>query len=89
MYCTVKNVHKFFGAKPELYRENGDRILGHNWDKSLKSFPPSYSRSPQLTDPPLEQVICNWFVMLTLYTEASSLTTLKFMPRNLNDIVRS
>ncbi len=31
------------------------RILGRNWDKSLKSFPPSYSQSPLLTDftPPL------------------------------------
>jgi hypothetical protein len=37
------------------------RILGRNWDKSLKSFPPCYSQSLLLTDftpPPLEQV-CN------------------------------
>ncbi len=26
------------------------RILGRNWDKSLKSFPPCYSLSPLLTD---------------------------------------
>jgi hypothetical protein len=26
------------------------RILGRNWDKSLKSFPPCYSQSPLLTD---------------------------------------
>jgi hypothetical protein len=31
------------------------RILGRNWDKSLKRFPPCYSHSPLLTDftPPL------------------------------------
>jgi hypothetical protein len=27
------------------------RILGHNWDKSLKSFPPCYSQSPLLIVP--------------------------------------
>jgi hypothetical protein len=26
------------------------RILEHNWDKSLQSFPPCYSQSPLLTD---------------------------------------
>ncbi len=26
------------------------RILGHNWDKSLKCFPPCYSQSPILRD---------------------------------------
>ncbi len=26
------------------------RILGRNWDKSLKSFPPCYSQSPLVTD---------------------------------------
>ncbi len=37
-----------------LYR---GRILGRNWDKSLKSSPPCYSQSPLLKDfapPPLE-----------------------------------
>ncbi len=36
------------------------RILGRNWDKSLTSFPPCYSQSPDFTPPPssLEQ---NWF----------------------------
>ncbi len=28
----------------------GGPILGRNWDKSLKSFPPCYSQTPQLTD---------------------------------------
>jgi hypothetical protein len=32
------------------YTENRGRILGRNWDKSLKSFPPCYSQSPLLTD---------------------------------------
>jgi hypothetical protein len=42
------------------------RILGHYWDKSLKSFPPCYSQSPLLTDlPPLPpsksglKLVCN------------------------------
>ncbi len=25
------------------HRNNGGRILGRNWDKSLKGFPPCYS----------------------------------------------
>jgi hypothetical protein len=28
------------------------RILGRNCDKSLESFPPCFSQSPLLTDPP-------------------------------------
>ena len=37
------------------------QILGRNWDKSLKSFPPCYSQSPLLTDftPPEKKVVCN------------------------------
>jgi hypothetical protein len=39
------------------------RILGHNWDRSLKSFPPCYSQSPLPTDFTLPQsglkLICN------------------------------
>ncbi len=41
------------------------RILGRNWDKSLKGFPPSYSQSPLLTDftppppPLLAKVVLN------------------------------
>jgi hypothetical protein len=31
-------------------RNTGGRILGRNWDKSLKSFPPCYSQLPLLTD---------------------------------------
>ncbi len=33
--------------------------------------------------------VWNWFVMYTLYTATISLKTLKFMPRNLNEIKRS
>ncbi len=59
-----------------------------------KVFPPCYSQSPLLTDStptPLSwaEVVWNWFVMSRLYTETSSLRTLKSMPRNLNEIVRS
>ncbi len=40
----------------------GGRILGRNWDKSLKSVPPCYSQSPLLTEfsppPSLEK---KWF----------------------------
>jgi hypothetical protein len=43
------------------------RILGRNWDKSLKSFPPCYSKSPLMMDftppPPLRKnglkLVCN------------------------------
>ncbi len=42
-----------------MYHSNRGRILGRNWDKSLKSFPPCYSQSPLQTDftppYPLEQ----------------------------------
>ncbi len=59
------------------------RILGHNWDKSLRSFSPCYSQSPILQKrilrppppPPLEQKwFRNWFEMKTLYTETSRRT---------------
>ncbi len=33
--------------QPVMYR---GRILGHNWDNSLNSFPPCYSQSPLQTD---------------------------------------
>ncbi len=48
--------------------ERGGRILGCDWDKSLKIFPPCYSQSPLLTDftiPPLPlsrsdlRLVCN------------------------------
>jgi hypothetical protein len=68
-----------------VYRE---RILRHNWDKSLKSFPPCYSQSPLQTyflyPPPPSPP---WFETETLYTDTWSLRTLKIMPRNLNEIV--
>ncbi len=64
-------------------------ILGRNWDKSFKSFPPCYSQSPLLLRPPSwAKVVWNWFVS-KFYTETSSLRPLKIMPRNLNKIVRS
>ncbi len=42
-----------------------------------------YSPPPR---PPWVKIFWNWFVMLTLYSETSSLETLKIMPRNLNEI---
>jgi hypothetical protein len=33
-----------------MYTVNWGRILGRNWGKSLRSFPPCYSQSPLLTD---------------------------------------
>jgi hypothetical protein len=53
------------------------RILGRNWEKNLKSFPPCYSQSPLLmyfVPPPPPQ------------SENSHVYT--FMPGNLNEIVR-
>ncbi len=42
------------------------RILGRNWVKGLKSFPPCYSQSPLLKDPPPPvNVTWNWFVHCT------------------------
>jgi hypothetical protein len=49
LFCTLCNIACW------------GRILRRNWDKSLKSFPPCYSKSPLLTDftrPLLEQ---KWF----------------------------
>jgi hypothetical protein len=64
---------------------NRGRILGRNWDKSVKSFPPLYSQSHQLTPPPPPsnsglKLVCT--VMQILYTESSSLRTRKIMRRN-------
>jgi hypothetical protein len=56
------------------------RILRRNWDKSLKSFPSCYSQSPLRT---------NFFPPPPPPEQTSSLRTLKSMPRNLNEIVRS
>jgi hypothetical protein len=60
------------------------RILGRNWEKSLRSFPPCNSQvTSTISPPPPGQKcgLCNWFVMQTLYTETSSLKTLKIMPK--------
>ncbi len=72
------------------------RIHRRNWDKSLKRFPPCYSQSPLLIDftpppPPPDKsgwkLACN--VNIVQVYGNSSLRTLKIMPRNLNEIVRS
>ncbi len=94
-----------YGIRSSLIR---GRILGRNPGKNLKSFPPSFSKSPlQLC---LKFLSCSLFrisfsyftlwrrkeenhtlvpMVWEIYTETSSLRTLKFMPRNLNKIVRS
>jgi hypothetical protein len=55
----------FKNVKPcdqELYR---GRILGCNWDKSLKSFPPCYSQSHLLAGSPEQKWVWNWLLMKT------------------------
>ncbi len=47
-----------------LYYSTRGRILGRNWDKSLKSFPPCYSQSPlqmDLPPPPPTPQEQKWF----------------------------
>jgi hypothetical protein len=70
------------------------RILGRNWDTSLKIFPPCYSQSPLLMDltppPPSQQKwfetgVCNVSIVKGNQTSENS----QDYPRNLNDIVRS
>ncbi len=72
-------------------RKNWGRILGRNWDKSLKSFPPCYSQSPIFNPPPPPQHWAKvvWKLVFTLNCKhciASILRTLKIMPGNLNEI---
>jgi hypothetical protein len=70
------------------------RILGRNWDKSLKSFPPRYSQSPLLTDlnPPSPskgdfKLVCNLSILYGNlksensqdYAHAETSTKLTFM----------
>ncbi len=52
------------------------RILGRNWNKNLKSFPPCYSQSPLLTDfthpPPLKsgfKLVCKKVWELSDYAQ--------------------
>ncbi len=79
-----------FLSGEELHSSYRGLIHGRNWEKSLNSIPHCYSQSTVLTDvTPPSPLVWNWFVMLTLDTETSSLRTLKIMPRNLNEIVRS
>ncbi len=63
-----------------LYTDGG-RILGRNWVTTTNGF---YYLSPNLSKSGLK-LVCN----VTLYMETSSLRTLKIMPRNLNEILRS
>jgi hypothetical protein len=45
----IGKCHPIYVLKPYQNISRG-RILGRNWDKSLKSFPPCNSQSPLLTD---------------------------------------
>jgi hypothetical protein len=81
-------------ALQEVRSQSGGQILGRNWGKSFKSFPPCYSQSLLiriLLPTPLVKsglkLIC--YVNIVLYKETSSLRTLMIMPRNLNEIVLS
>ncbi len=69
------------------------RILGRNWDKSLRSFPPclfTVTSTDEFYPPtPQQKLSCSKLADITLYTETSSLRTLKIMPRTLNEIVSS
>jgi hypothetical protein len=62
------------GQKSEVFSSLLFRVI------STKGFSPP---------PPWSKVVWNWFVMQTLDTETSNLRSLKIMPRNLNEIVRS
>ncbi len=63
------SVHDHIGHRlPKQKKLSWGRILGGNWDKRLKSFPPCYSQSPLLKDftpppPPRVKVVWNWFAM--------------------------
>ncbi len=99
IYCT----YTLYACQYELheysvhaYYHRNMFTYGHTWKKSLRSFPPCYSQSPQLTDftptpppPPLEQ---KWFETglwrKHIYGKTSSQRTLMIMPRNLNEIIR-
>ena len=62
------------------------RILGRNWDKSLKSFLPCYSQSPLLT-PPLSKsglkLVCNVNIVHGNLTSANSQEYAQKPQRNL------
>jgi hypothetical protein len=45
LHCTVYSVRR---QRKDQQKEARGRILGRNWDKSLQSFPPYYSKSPLL-----------------------------------------
>jgi hypothetical protein len=59
--CEVKDICTIVVRKLHIYNKSRGRILGRNWDKSLKSFLPCFSQSPLIADstpPPLEK---KWF----------------------------
>ncbi len=75
--------------------EFGGRILGRNWDKSIKSCPSCYSQSPLLKHftplPPWVKVGWNWFIMYSKHCKQKPLVRefSRLCPVNLNKIVRS
>jgi hypothetical protein len=84
-------------ANPEeqfIIPSSRGQILGRNWDKSPKSFPPCYSQSPLLTDfiplPSLSKtglkLVCNVNIV---YRNLKSENSQEYVYRNLNEIVCS
>ncbi len=78
---------------PSVIGFSRGRILGLNLDRSIRSFPPCcsvISAKGFYVPPPSRsdlKLVCN--VNTVLYMETSSLSILKIMPWNLNEIVRS
>ncbi len=72
---------------PCLVHVYWDRILGRNWDKSLKCFAPCYSQSPLPSTNgyySLSKVVWNWFVIVDIVYG-----NFKIKLRNFKEIVRS
>ncbi len=93
--CDLLYISSNSSRRQSLFPFQRGRILRRNWDKSLRNFPPWYSLSTLLMDftPPPPTLEQKWFETglqwKKLYTETSSLRTLKIMPKNLNEIVHS
>jgi hypothetical protein len=77
--CSYPCVHN--NPEAEFLDVIGTKVFASHTVTSTNGFYPPPS--------PWAKVVWNWFVMLTLYTETSSMRTLKIMARNLNEIVRS
>jgi hypothetical protein len=94
----ICNTFNIITTKPFIRREHEGNTENENnvyvvFKLSKDNFPPCYSQSYILTDfnptPLLSKsglkLVCN----VNLYTKTSNLRTLKIMPSNLNEILRS